>query len=153
MFGLPGAGVFAVEIIVPFGVRSFAEEIVVLFGTWLFAAEIIVLFGTWSFAEEIIVLFGTWPFAAAEIAGLDNVAVFSVGSDGTDGPTDAAGGYADGNTEKTIFEKDGRTIAQVLAENDAYHALQAADGLIVTGPTGTNVNDVAAVLVRPGKKE
>ena len=87
--------------------------------------------------------------AAAEIAGLDNVAVFSVGSDGTDGPTDAAGGYADGNTAAEILQKDGRTIEKVLAENDAYHALQASGGLIVTGPTGTNVNDVAVVLILP----
>lgn len=87
--------------------------------------------------------------AAAEIAGLDNVAVFSVGSDGTDGPTDAAGGYADGNTAAEILQKDGRTIEKVLAENDAYHALKASSGLIITGPTGTNVNDVAVVLILP----
>lgn len=87
--------------------------------------------------------------AAAEITGIDNVAVFSVGSDGTDGPTDAAGGYADGNTAAEILQKDGRTIPQILAENDAYHALQAAGGLIMTGPTGTNVNDVSVVLIQP----
>lgn len=86
--------------------------------------------------------------AAAEITGLANVAVFSVGSDGTDGPTDAAGGYADGETAAAVLEKDGRTISRVLADNDAYHALKAAGGLIITGPTGTNVNDVAVVLVK-----
>lgn len=91
--------------------------------------------------------------AAAEIAGLDNVAVFSVGSDGTDGPTDAAGGYVDGNTAAVILREDGRTIESVLQENDAYHALQAAGGLIMTGPTGTNVNDVAAVLIRAAEQE
>lgn len=86
--------------------------------------------------------------AAAEgIRGLDNVAVFSVGSDGTDGPTDAAGGYADGETAAAL-ESAGLTVNAVLARNDAYHALKAIDGLIVTGPTGTNVNDVAVVLVR-----
>ena len=85
--------------------------------------------------------------AAPHIAGLDNVAVFSVGSDGTDGPTDAAGGYVDGRTEQILREKTGRTIADVLHENDAYHALKETGGLIITGPTGTNVNDVAVVLV------
>ena len=86
--------------------------------------------------------------AAAEgIAGLDNVLIFSVGSDGTDGPTDAAGGMADGQTAQVLAEQ-GIQIHQVLADNDAYHALEKAGGLIVTGPTGTNVNDVAAVLIR-----
>ena len=86
--------------------------------------------------------------AAAEgIAGMDNAAVFSVGSDGTDGPTDAAGGYVDGSTRAALLAT-GLTVHGVLAENDAYHALQKTDGLIVTGPTGTNVNDVALALVR-----
>lgn len=86
--------------------------------------------------------------AAAEgIAGMDNAAVFSVGSDGTDGPTDAAGGYVDGSTRAALLAA-GLTVHGVLAENDSYHALQKTDGLIVTGPTGTNVNDVALALVR-----
>ena len=85
--------------------------------------------------------------AAAGIAGLDNVLVFSLGSDGTDGPTDAAGGIVDGSTAGRLAEQ-GISIAQVLADNDAYHALGKADGLLMTGPTGTNVNDVAVVLIR-----
>nr|WP_276870883.1 glycerate kinase [Fournierella massiliensis] len=86
--------------------------------------------------------------AAAEgIAGMDNAAVFSVGSDGTDGPTDAAGGYVDGSTRAALLAA-GLTVHGVLADNDAYHALQKTGGLIVTGPTGTNVNDVALALVR-----
>ncbi len=86
--------------------------------------------------------------AAAEgIAGLENVAVFSVGSDGTDGPTDAAGGYVD-NTTKQQLNAKGIRIFEVLENNDAYHALQAVDGLIITGPTGTNVNDFAVVLIK-----
>ena len=86
--------------------------------------------------------------AAAEgIAGLPNVAVFSVGSDGTDGPTDAAGGYVDGGTVAALA-REGKSAAAALAENDAYPALNAVDGLIMTGPTGTNVNDVAVLLVR-----
>ena len=85
--------------------------------------------------------------AADGIAGLDNVAVFSVGSDGTDGPTDAAGGYVDGGTQAALA-RAGRSAAAALAENDAYPALNAVGGLIMTGPTGTNVNDVAVLLIR-----
>lgn len=84
--------------------------------------------------------------AAPGLTGLP-AAVFSVGSDGTDGPTDAAGGYVDGDTAAALAAR-GLDAGAVLADNDAYHALQAVDGLIVTGPTGTNVNDVAVVLVR-----
>ncbi|MBQ7064913.1 MAG: glycerate kinase [Firmicutes bacterium] len=85
--------------------------------------------------------------AAVGIAGM-NAAVFSVGSDGTDGPTDAAGGYTDGETFSEL-KALGITIDQVLQDNDAYHALQKVNGLIMTGPTGTNVNDVAVALIRP----
>ncbi len=83
--------------------------------------------------------------AAEGLAG-ENACVISVGSDGTDGPTDAAGGYADGDTLAELAAK-GLIPSAVLRENDAYHALKAVDGLIFTGPTGTNVNDVAVVLV------
>ncbi|MBR5529454.1 MAG: glycerate kinase [Oscillospiraceae bacterium] len=84
--------------------------------------------------------------AAMGIAGLAGVCVFSIGSDGTDGPTDAAGGYVDTDTDKTLKEQ-GIDIFSVLQNNDAYHALQACEGLVITGPTGTNVNDVAVVLI------
>ena len=84
--------------------------------------------------------------AAQGIDGLDDVLVFSLGSDGTDGPTDAAGGMVDGRTA-ALLRKQGLSIHQVLADNDAYHALAKAEGLIITGPTGTNVNDVAVVLI------
>lgn len=85
--------------------------------------------------------------AAAEgIAGIPGAAVFSIGSDGTDGPTDAAGGYVDHETAAQLQEL-GISVYQTLQNNDAYHALQAVGGLIVTGPTGTNVNDVAVALV------
>ena len=85
--------------------------------------------------------------AAPAIAGR-SACVFSVGSDGTDGPTDAAGGYVDGDTAATLAAQ-GVNIAAVLQDNDAYHALQRCDGLIITGPTGTNVNDVAVALLQP----
>lgn len=85
--------------------------------------------------------------AADGIAGLKNTAVFSVGSDGTDGPTDAAGGYCDGTT-KEVLAAQGVDIYQVLQENDAYHALEKSGGLVMTGATGTNVNDVAVLLIK-----
>ena len=68
-------------------------------------------------------------------------AVFSVGSDGTDGPTDAAGGYVDSGTARLVDAEE------ALQNNDSYHALQKTGGLIITGPTGTNVNDVAVALL------
>ena len=85
--------------------------------------------------------------AAAEgISGLSQTAVFSFGSDGTDGPTDAAGGYVDGESLAALHAA-GLRVCDVLQENDAYHALEKIGGLIKTGPTGTNVNDLAMVLI------
>jgi len=87
--------------------------------------------------------------AAKAVSGLGNVAVFSVGSDGTDGPTDAAGGYVDGDTMKSLADA-GISLArfsQMLEDNDCYHILDACDGLIKTGPTGTNVNDFSVALI------
>ena len=84
--------------------------------------------------------------AAPGITGL-NACVFSVGSDGTDGPTDAAGGYVDGDTAKAL-RSQGVDVFRVLQENDAYHTLETVGGLIITGPTGTNVNDVSVALCR-----
>jgi len=84
--------------------------------------------------------------AAPAIAGIAGAAVFSVGSDGTDGPTDAAGGYVDGDTLEAMA-KEGLEVSAVLSDNDAYHALKKVDGLVMTGPTGTNVNDVAVALL------
>lgn len=87
--------------------------------------------------------------AAEELRGIRNAALISVGSDGTDGPTDAAGGYADGGTFDALLRR-GIRIADVLRNNDAYHALDAVDCLIRTGPTGTNVNDVTVALIDRG---
>ena len=83
--------------------------------------------------------------AARGIAGLEGTVVVSVGSDGTDGPTDAAGGIVDGGTAE-LLKGRGIDIEKVLADNDSYAALSAADALVVTGPTGTNVNDLALAL-------
>lgn len=85
--------------------------------------------------------------AADGIAGLEDTAVFSVGSDGTDGPTDAAGGYADGGSLAALRAL-GFDTYDVLRRNDSYTALKAVDSLIFTGATGTNVNDVAVILIK-----
>lgn len=85
--------------------------------------------------------------AADKISACHNTAVFSIGSDGTDGPTDAAGGFVDENT-KPLLSELGISIFDTLQENDAYNALKASGGLVITGATGTNVNDVAMVLIK-----
>lgn len=85
--------------------------------------------------------------SAPGIAGMDHVAVFSVGSDGTDGPTDAAGGFVDGNTAK-LLEAENIDIYDILNDNNAYYALEKSGGLIKTGPTGTNVNDISVLLIK-----
>lgn len=85
--------------------------------------------------------------AVPGISGIPGAAVFSVGSDGTDGPTDAAGGYVD-HESLSEFELHRISIFDVLKNNDAYPALKTVGGLIFTGPTGTNVNDVAVALLR-----
>ena len=84
--------------------------------------------------------------AVKGIAGLKDTVVFSLGSDGTDGPTDAAGGIVDENA-LTDLKAKGIDVDAVLADNDAYNALKQIDGLIITGPTGTNVNDLSCLLI------
>ena len=86
--------------------------------------------------------------AAPLIADQPDAAIFSIGSDGTDGPTDAAGGFVDGTTARKLGDR----LQLALENNDSYHALKAVDGLIITGPTGTNVNDVAVALHRERTK-
>ncbi|MFI3175974.1 MAG: glycerate kinase [Eubacteriales bacterium] len=83
---------------------------------------------------------------ALEIQGIDNVAIFSVGSDGTDGPTDAAGGYCDGETVQILKEQDIDAVAE-LENNNSYYALEKSNGLIKIGATGTNVNDLTMLLI------
>lgn len=85
--------------------------------------------------------------AAKGLRGL-HAAVFSLGSDGTDGPTDAAGGYADGDSYDALLSS-GIRPETALDSNDSYHALRSVGGLIITGPTGTNVNDVSVLLIAP----
>lgn len=76
----------------------------------------------------------------------DCFVVLAAGSDGTDGPTDAAGAIVDSRTSKNI-KATGYDIVEVLKAFDAYHALKASGDLLITGPTGTNVNDLIMVLI------
>jgi hydroxypyruvate reductase len=80
--------------------------------------------------------------AAIDLAGVPGVVVFSAGTDGTDGPTDAAGAIADGETCRR-----GPDAARYLARNDSYHYFEALGDLVITGPTNTNVMDVRLLLV------
>ena len=94
--------------------------------------------------------------AAIELDGLPGVALLSGGTDGTDGPTDAAGAVVDGATVARAAER-GLDASEFLRRNDAYHFFQAIDeaprdgagtpSLLITGPTGTNVMDVCLTLI------
>ena len=84
--------------------------------------------------------------AAMEIEGMEGVVILSGGTDGTDGPTDAAGGVVDGWTLDRGKAKN-LDAAESLAENDAYHFLRATDDLLMTGPTLTNVMDLQITLL------
>ena len=83
---------------------------------------------------------------AKEIEGHGNIHALSADTDGIDGSEDNAGGFADGSTQMRIRAKGGEPAA-LLANNDAWSALHLAGDLLVTGPTGTNVNDIRAILV------
>lgn len=85
--------------------------------------------------------------AAIGLEGCAGTALFSVGSDGTDGPTDAAGGYVDGETAAAL-RKSGVHPEEALLSNDSYRALESCGGLIKTGATGTNVNDLTVLLIQ-----
>jgi glycerate 2-kinase len=82
---------------------------------------------------------------AFEIDGFPNLVVLSAGSDGTDGPTDAAGAIATGDTIRRARQR-GLDPMKHLSENDSYPFFDALGGLIKTGPTGTNVMDIHVLL-------
>ena len=84
--------------------------------------------------------------AALDIAGYDRIAVLCGGTDGTDGPTDAAGAIAFGDTVSRA-QAAGMKALTHLDENNAYPFFDKLGDLIKTGPTGTNVMDVRLVLV------
>jgi glycerate 2-kinase len=90
--------------------------------------------------------------AALEIDGWENLVILSAGTDGTDGPTDAAGAFADGETirrGKTL----GLDARAFLNENNSYSYFERLDDLLITGPTGTNVMDLRVMLIQPSKKQ
>ena len=86
--------------------------------------------------------------ASEYIRDIDNVVIFSIGSDGTDGPTDAAGAYCDGKTYNELISKN-IDVKKELENNNSYQVLNANNNLIFTGPTGTNVNDISVLLIKP----
>jgi glycerate 2-kinase len=85
--------------------------------------------------------------SAISLEGVQNVVILSGGTDGTDGPTDAAGAMADGKTVSQAREKAVDPI-DYLRRNDSYTFFETLGGLVITGPTRTNVMDVCAMLVR-----
>jgi hydroxypyruvate reductase len=84
--------------------------------------------------------------AALQLDGWERVTCLSGGTDGTDGPTDAAGALADGNTLERARQL-GLSAAACLRENDAYPFFAALGDLLITGPTGTNVMDLRLLLI------
>ncbi len=86
--------------------------------------------------------------AALEIEDREDILVFAFGTDGTDGPTDAAGAIADGSTAARAREL-GIDPEDSLKRNDSYNFFQSLGDLIITGPTGTNVNDIYGVILKP----
>jgi len=84
--------------------------------------------------------------ASLKIEGLRGIAIASIGTDGIDGPTDAAGAIADGQTTKRAHDR-GLDAREFLTNNDSYGFFSKLDDLILTGSTGTNVNDLTVMVV------
>lgn len=85
---------------------------------------------------------------AMEIDGIDGITFLSAGTDGTDGPTDATGAIVDGQSVRRAKAK-GLDPSVYLNNNDSYNFFKEIDGLITTGPTGTNVMDIQVIIVDP----
>ncbi len=83
---------------------------------------------------------------ATEVQGIGGITLLSAGTDGTDGPTDAAGAIVDAATLRNARET-GLDPAEFLRNNDSYNFFRAAGGLFITGPTGTNVMDIQIVVI------
>jgi hydroxypyruvate reductase/glycerate 2-kinase len=89
---------------------------------------------------------------AMAIEGVKGISLLSAGTDGTDGPTDAAGAIVDGETIKKA-KSLGLNPEEYLSKNDSYNFFKETDSLLITGPTGTNVMDVQIVLVEQGESD
>ena len=83
---------------------------------------------------------------AQKIKGINGITLLSAGTDGTDGPTDAAGAVVDAEMMAEA-EFLGLTPEAYLHENDSYRFFKALDRLLITGPTGTNVMDLQIILI------
>src|SRR6185436_19684993 len=83
---------------------------------------------------------------ASELDGMEGVALLAAGSDGIDGPTDAAGAFADGSSARRAL-RTGRCLPEALGRHDVYPTLAALGDLFRPGPTGTNVADLVIALV------
>jgi glycerate 2-kinase len=84
---------------------------------------------------------------AIDIDGADGITAFAADTDGIDGSEDNAGGFADSSSIARLFAK-GHDASSLLNKNDAWTAFDAIGDLYVPGPTGTNVNDLRAILIR-----
>jgi hydroxypyruvate reductase len=84
--------------------------------------------------------------AAIELADFENIVILSAGTDGTDGPTDAAGAVGDGETAQRATAM-ALSPPAFLANNDSYHFFEKLGDLLKTGPTNTNVMDLRLMLV------
>jgi glycerate-2-kinase len=84
--------------------------------------------------------------AALKLQGIGGAVVASLSTDGVDGPTDAAGAIVDGETVERA-NRLGLDVQAFLAENDSYGFFSKLGDLIVTGPTGTNVNDISLIIL------
>ena len=93
----------------------------------------------------VLYALGTALTAAIILKGRRGITFVSVGSDGTDGPTDAAGGFADGKAFE-VMNKNGVDPMWELVNNNSYYALEKSGYLIKTGATGTNVNDLMMIF-------
>ena len=84
--------------------------------------------------------------AAIALEGTENCVILAAGTDGKDGPTDAAGAVVDGSTARNM-KIAGIDPYKMLKNNDSYNALEPVGEVIITGPTGTNLMDVVMVLI------
>jgi hydroxypyruvate reductase len=84
--------------------------------------------------------------AAIGLRGSNGAVVASLSTDGVDGPTDAAGAMVDGETVERAKDL-GLDVEESLVENDSYEVFSKLNDLIITGPTGTNVNDISLIII------